>query len=91
MPEIPALFLSVLPCCCLRTAPLLIYKDKLFYGLCIKGLGGIRLANSQTSSLLEKAAAAIVNKTVTDCICLRRKKRINMLMIYAPAESEVII
>lgn len=29
--------------------------------------GGIQLANTQTFSLLDKTAAAIVNKTITDC------------------------
>jgi len=51
-----------------------IYKDELFYDLCKRGLWGIQLANTQTFSLLEKTAAAVVNKTITDSRRRRVKK-----------------
>lgn len=40
-----------------------IYKDELLYDLWKQRHWEIQLANTQTFSLLEKAAAAVVNKT----------------------------
>ena len=61
----PALLCS--PCSCLRGPRSISIKTSSFMISANGDSGGIQLANTQTFSSLKKTAAAIVNKTITDC------------------------
>lgn len=61
----PALLCS--PCSCLRGPRSISIKTSSFMISANGDSGGIQLANTQTFSHLKKTAAAIVNKTITDC------------------------